>query len=56
MSHICSVSARGEDGELVAEVVGRSVHEETVLWRELYFVLCSGVSSGVEGTLEDFEG
>lgn len=55
-SHICSASVSGEDEALVAEVLGREVHEETVLCKELYFVSCSVVSSGAVGMVVDLEG
>ena len=55
-SHICSVSERGEKGASFAEEVGRVVQPETVLWRELYFVVCSVVRSGGGGMVADLEG
>ena len=36
--------------------MGRDVQEETVLWRELYFVVCSVVRVGAVGIVADLEG
>lgn len=46
MSQMRSSSVMGALGLLAAEVVGISVHVETVWKRELYLAFASGVSAG----------
>jgi len=46
VSHMRSSSVIGAFGLLAAEVVGTSVHAETVWRRELYSACASGVSAG----------
>jgi len=46
VSHMRSSSVMGALGLLAAEVVGISVHVETVWKRELYLACASGVSTG----------
>lgn len=52
MSHMRSSSVTGAFGLLAAEVVGTSVHAETVWRRELYLACWSGVSTGAGAGFE----